>query len=184
MSGEKKAENSDAIQVFSKEETRGQFVEPDEKPSQQKQVVDQRETDDTSYFYNKNKDNVQPLTPELEGKLVRKNFWYLLAQTWWISFLIHLDKSTLSSASTMGIFDDVDMTKNEYNQLFMLFYAGYLIALWPGAYISQRVGHKYFITGSLFLWALLLGVHPAVKTGKQMMAVRFLLGMVNSLAPG
>jgi MFS family permease len=78
----------------------------------------------------------------------------------------------------MGIFKDVQMTKNEYNQLFMLFYAGYLIALWPGAWISQRVGHKCFITGSLFLWALLLGVHPAVKTGKQMMAVRFLLGMV------
>lgn len=141
-------------------------------------VIDQRETDDTTYFYNTNKEHVRLLTPELEGKLIRKNFWYLLIQTWWISFLIHLDKSTLSSASTMGIFNDVKMTKNEYNQLFMLFYAGYLIALWPGAWISQRVGHKYFITGSLFLWALLLGVHPAVKTGKQMMAVRFLLGMV------
>ncbi|KAK5806008.1 hypothetical protein VI817_000266 [Penicillium citrinum] len=177
---ERKGENSEAIQVFSKEQSHVQSMQPAEKHSSQQKVVDQRETDDTSYFYNKNKDNVPPLTPELEGKLVRKNFWFLLAQTWWISFLIHLDKSTLSSASTMGIFDDVDMTKNEYNQLFMLFYAGYLVALWPGAYISQRVGHKYFITGSLFLWALLLGVHPAVKTGKQMMAVRFLLGMTES----
>lgn len=183
MSTERKGENSEAIQVFSKEQSHVQSMQPAEKHSSQQKVVDQRETDDTSYFYNKNKDNVPPLTPELEGKLVRKNFWFLLAQTWWISFLIHLDKSTLSSASTMGIFDDVDMTKNEYNQLFMLFYAGYLVALWPGAYISQRVGHKYFITGSLFLWALLLGVHPAVKTGKQMMAVRFLLGMVNSFSP-
>jgi hypothetical protein len=148
-------------------------------PPQNPHIVDERDTDDTTIFYNTNKDKVRPLTPEAEGKLVRKNFWCLLSQTWWISFLIHLDKSTLSQASTMGIFKDVQMSKNEYNELFVLFYAGYLVALWPGAWISQRVGHKHFITGSLFLWALLLGVHPAVKTGKQMMAVRFLLGMVS-----
>lgn len=178
MSGEKNSDISNTIQVSSSEGNHEQARDLPRKPSQQPKVIDQRDTDDTTYFYNTNKGHVRPLTSEMEGKLIRKNFWFLLIQTWWISFLIHLDKSTLSSASTMGIFDDVKMTKNEYNQLFMLFYAGYLIALWPGAWISQRVGHKYFITGSLFLWALLLGVHPAVKTGKQMMAVRFLLGMV------
>lgn len=148
-------------------------------------VVDERDADDTTIFYNKNKDNVKPLTPEIRGKVVRKNFWFLLIQTWWISFLIHLDKSTLSQASTMGLFEDTNMSKdgNEYNQLFTLFYLGYLIALWPGAWVSQRVGPKHFITGSLFLWALLIGVHPAVKTGKQMMAVRFLLGMVSQSLP-
>ncbi|KAL4792494.1 major facilitator superfamily domain-containing protein [Aspergillus venezuelensis] len=147
---------------------------------QTRHVVDERDADDTTIFYNKNKDSVRPLTPEARGNLVKKNFWFLLIQTWWISFLIHLDKSTLSQASTMGIFKDVSMSKNEYNRLFILFYAGYLVALWPGAWISQRVGHKHFITGSLFLWALLIGVHPAVKTGRQMMAVRFLLGMTES----
>lgn len=182
MSEEKSGDVSNTIRISSREGDGARETTP-RQSSQQHKVVDQKETDDTTYFYNTNKDHVRPLTPELEGKLVRKNFWYLLIQTWWISFLIHLDKSTLSSASTMGIFDDVKMTKNEYNQLFMLFYAGYLIALWPGAWISQRVGHKYFITGSLFLWALLLGVHPAVKTGKQMMAVRFLLGMVRCSLP-
>ncbi|KAJ5974585.1 MFS general substrate transporter [Penicillium waksmanii] len=180
MSGEKNSDISNAIQASSSEGNHEQATDLPHRTSQQPKVIDQKDTDDTTYFYNTNKDHVRPLTPELEGKLIRKNFWYLLIQTWWISFLIHLDKSTLSSASTMGIFNDVKMTKNEYNQLFMLFYAGYLIALWPGAWISQRVGHKYFITGSLFLWALLLGVHPAVKTGKQMMAVRFLLGMTES----
>lgn len=141
-------------------------------------VVDKKDIDDTTLFYNTHKDQVRPLTPEVERKLVRKNFWCLLLQTWWISFLIHLDKSTLSSASTMGVFRDVAMSKNEYNRLFILFYLGYMIALWPGAWLAQRIGHKHFITGSLLLWALLIGVHPAVTTGKQMMAVRFLLGMV------
>ncbi|KAJ5112731.1 MFS general substrate transporter [Penicillium argentinense] len=181
MSGEKSSGVSTDVRApDSREESHDHAKEVARRSSQQRRIINQKDTDDTSYFYNTNKNKVRPLTPELEGKVVRKNFWYLLIQTWWISFLIHLDKSTLSSASTMGIFKDVQMTKNEYNQLFMLFYAGYLIALWPGAWISQRVGHKYFITGSLFLWALLLGVHPAVKTGKQMMAVRFLLGMTES----
>lgn len=80
----------------------------------------------------------------------------------------------------MGLFKDVKDLKAQYNHLFVLFYTGYLVALWPGAAISQRIGHKQFITGSLLLWALLLGMHPLVKTAKQMMALRFLLGMVRT----
>ncbi|KAI1140082.1 MFS general substrate transporter [Hypoxylon sp. FL0543] len=138
------------------------------------------DVDDTTVFYNLNKDKVPPLTPEIESKIVRKNFWCLLSQTWWIAFLIHLDKSTLSQASTMGIFEDVNMTKQEYNNLFVMFYVGYLIALWPGAWLSQKIGQKHFITGSLFLWAFLLGMHPLVRTGKELMGLRFILGMAES----
>lgn len=173
MSEEKSGDVSSSVRA-----SNDQTKETARRPSQGQRVIDEKDADDTTVFYNKHKDSVRPLTPELEAKVVRKNVLCLLAQTWWVAFLIHLDKSTLSSASTMGIFKDVQMTKNEYNRLFILFYAGYLVALWPGAWISQRVGHKHFITGSLFLWALLLGCHCAVTTGKQMMALRFLLGMV------
>lgn len=143
-------------------------------------VLDKRDVDDTTVFYNTHCDSVGPLTPEARKRITRKNFWGLLSQTWWIAFLIHLDKSTLAQASTMGIFDDVKMSKPEFNNLFVVFFAGYLIALWPGAALSQRVGHKHFITASLALWALFLGMHPLVKTGKQMIALRFLLGMTES----
>lgn len=142
-------------------------------------LVTEADTDNTAKFYNEHKEAARPLTPEIVHALTRRNFWYLLCQTWWISFLIHLDESTLSQASTMGIFDDVNMTKKQYNDLFVLYYTGYLVGLWPGAWIAQRIGHKHFITGSLFIWALLVGVHPAVKTGQQLMAVRFLLGLVS-----
>ncbi|WVO25119.1 uncharacterized protein IAS62_006505 [Cryptococcus decagattii] len=127
-------------------------------------LVTEADTDNTAKFYNEHKEAARPLTPEIAYALTRRNFWYLLCQTWWISFLIHLDESTLSQASTMGIFDDVNMTKKQYNDLFVLYYTGYL----------------HFITGSLFIWALLVGVHPAVKTGQQLMAVRFLLGLTAS----
>lgn len=145
-------------------------------------LVSREEIDDTTLFYNKHKDEVGPITPDEIKRLNRKNFWFLLMQTWWIAFLIHLDKSTLSQASTMGLFKDVNMSQNEFNQLFTLFYTGYFVALWPGAAIAQRVGHKQFITASLFLWALLLGLHPLVKTSKQMMALRFILGLVSFLS--
>lgn len=146
--------------------------------ARQQHAVTEGEVDDTTVFYNLNKDKTGTLTPEDEKRLVRKNFWFLLGQTWWIAFLIHLDKSTLSQASTMGIFKDVEMTKKQYNDLFVVFYTGYLIALWPGAWLSQRTGQKQFIVGSLLLWAFLLGMHPLAKTGKELMALRFILGMV------
>ncbi|KAF4806914.1 putative transporter [Colletotrichum siamense] len=148
--------------------------------SRHEHAVSKDEVDDTTLFYNLNKEKAGSFTAEMEVKLVRKNFWFLLGQTWWIAFLIHLDKSTLSQASTMGIFKDVDMTKKQYNDLFVVFYTGYLIALWPGAWLSQRTGQKQFIVGSLLLWALLLAMHVLVKTGGQMIALRFLLGMTES----
>lgn len=153
-------------------------VDNNRRNSNRLNFVTERDIDDTTIFYNSHKEGVKPIDANGLKRLNRKNFWFLLTQTWWVAFLIHLDKSTLSQASTMGLFDDVKISKNEYNDLFVLFYTGYLVALWPGAAISQRVGHKHFITVSLVLWALLLGMHPLVKTGKQMMALRFLLGMV------
>lgn len=157
-------------------ESRGN-VDREHRDSAGYRIRTKQDVDDTALFYIEHKDTVEPLDQAGIKRLDRKNFWFLLSQTWWVAFLIHLDKSTLSQASTMGSFEDVSMTKNEYNDLFVLFYTGYLIALWPGAAIAQKVGHKYFISVSLFLWALLLGMHPLVKTGKQLMALRFLLGM-------
>ncbi|KAK7228925.1 hypothetical protein V2G26_001095 [Clonostachys chloroleuca] len=151
-----------------------------EHSSPSEHAINISDVDDTTVFYNLNKHKVGLITPEMEKKVVRRNFWFLLGQTWWIAFLIHLDKSTLSQASTMGIFQDVSMTKKEYNDLFVVFYTGYLIALWPGAWLSQRTGQKNFIVGSLFLWAFLLGMHTVVKTGKQLIALRFILGMTES----
>lgn len=186
FSGDATAEE---VQLANDEAVKEEHVTPkqcsdDEKRSGSRQTeshhaVTTQDIDDTTVFYNLNKDNVSPLTPEIEARIVRKNFWFLLAQTWWIAFAIHLDKSTLSQASTMGIFKDVSMTKSEYNDLFVVFYTGYLIALWPGAWLSQKIGQKHLITGSLFLWALLLGMHPLAQTGKQLIALRFLLGIVS-----
>lgn len=144
-------------------------------------VVTRRDVDDATLFYTAHKDTVKPLDEAGQKRLTRKNFWFLLSQTWWIAFLIHLDKSTLSQASTMGIFDDIAWGKNpkdQFNHLFVIFYAGYLVALWPGAALAQRIGHKLFINISLLLWAFLLGMHPLAKTGQHLMVLRFFLGMV------
>lgn len=150
-------------------------------PNGRMRMVTHRDVDDTSVWYNKHKaEGDGPMTPEEVTRLNRKNFWFLLCQTWWVAFLIHLDKSTLSQASVMGLFKDVDISKSQYNQLFTIFFAGYLIALWPGAILAQRIGHKQFIVISLFLWALLLALHVVAKTGAQMMALRFFLGFTES----
>lgn len=146
-------------------------------------VVTKSDVDDATLFYTAHKDTVKPLDEAGQKRLTRKNFWFLLSQTWWIAFLIHLDKSTLSQASTMGIFDDIawgSNPKEQFNHLFVIFYAGYLVALWPGAALAQRIGHKLFINISLLLWALLLGMHPLAKTGQHLMVLRFFLGMVNT----
>ncbi|KAM3455606.1 hypothetical protein MY3296_002317 [Beauveria thailandica] len=142
--------------------------------------VTKRDIDDTTLWYNQHKPSARTLEPHQVKKMMRKNFWFLLMQTWWVAFLIHLDKSTLSQASTMGIFEDVHIKKDEFNHLFVIFFAGYLIALWPGAALAQRIGQKHFIVGSLAIWALLLGMHPLAKNYSHLIALRFLLGMAES----
>ncbi|GKT54034.1 allantoate permease of the major facilitator superfamily [Colletotrichum tofieldiae] len=44
-------------------------------------TITKGEVDNTSIFYNINKDKVGPLTRDVEKRLVRKNFWFLLGQT-------------------------------------------------------------------------------------------------------
>lgn len=154
-------------------------TEKDAKTGRALHFVTKRDIDDTTLWYNQHKASARALSPEEATKVTRKNFWFLLMQTWWVAFLIHLDKSTLSQASTMGIFKDVHINKNQFNHLFVIFFAGYLIALWPGAALAQRVGQKQFIVGSLAIWALLLGMHPLAKNYSHLIALRFLLGMVS-----
>ncbi|OAA70880.1 Major facilitator superfamily domain, general substrate transporter [Akanthomyces lecanii RCEF 1005] len=155
-------------------------TEKDPKTGRALHFVTKRDIDDTTLWYNQHKASARALSPEEATKVTRKNFWFLLMQTWWVAFLIHLDKSTLSQASTMGIFKDVHIDKNQFNHLFVIFFAGYLIALWPGAALAQRVGQKQFIVGSLAIWALLLGMHPLAKSYSHLIALRFLLGMAES----
>ncbi|TQV93049.1 allantoate permease [Cordyceps javanica] len=155
-------------------------TEKDSKDGRALHFVTRRDIDDTTLWYNEHKPSARALTPHEAKKVTRKNFWFLLMQTWWVAFLIHLDKSTLSQASTMGILQDVNIKKDQFNHLFVIFFAGYLIALWPGAALAQRVGQKQFIVGSLAIWALLLGMHPLAKNYPQMIALRFLLGMAES----
>lgn len=153
-----------------------------DEPVSRVHMVSQRDLDDTTVWYNKHKHlGEAPMTEKEISRLNRKNFWFLLCQTWWVAFLIHLDKSTLSTASTMGLKKDIPMSKEEYNLTFTLFYLGYLIALWPGAALAQRIGHKQLIVGSLVLWGFLLGMHMVIKNISQLLALRFLLGMVSRL---
>ncbi|KAM4063769.1 major facilitator superfamily protein [Hirsutella rhossiliensis] len=126
-------------------------------------LVTARDLDDTSLFYNRHRSSVAPLSAAGRARLDWRNLWFLLAQT-----------------CTMGLLRDVAMGQDQFNGLFVVFYVGYLCALWPGAAVAQRVGHKPFITGSLLLWALLLGLHPLARTSGHMVALRFLLGMTES----
>lgn len=158
-------------------------TEKDAKTGRALHFVTKRDIDDTTLWYNQHKPSARVLSPAEASKVTRKNFWFLLMQTWWVAFLIHLDKSTLSQASTMGIFEDVHIKKDQFNHLFVIFFAGYLIALWPGAALAQRVGQKQFIVGSLAIWALLLGMHPLAKNYSHLIALRFLLGMVSHNPP-
>ncbi|EKV09386.1 hypothetical protein PDIG_30300 [Penicillium digitatum PHI26] len=92
MSSEKDATVSDSSRASPSEKTEADVraTSSGSESPHDSRVIDVRDTDDTTCFYNTNKDKVRPLTPEAEGRLVRKNFWCLLSQTWWISFLIHL----------------------------------------------------------------------------------------------
>ncbi|KAJ6785667.1 hypothetical protein PWT90_00960 [Aphanocladium album] len=173
-------EDSSSETGYPNEKETNVLGENDPKTGRTLNYVTKRDIDDTTLWYNEHKPNARPLEPHEARKVTRKNFWFLLIQTWWVAFLIHLDKSTLSQASTMGILKDVDITHNEFNHLFVIFFAGYLIALWPGAALAQRIGQKQFIVGSLTIWALLLGMHPLAKNYGHLIALRFLLGMAES----
>ena len=76
--------------------------------------------------------------PEQRRRLVRKIDLTIAPLLACVYFLQYLDKTTLSYAAVMGLRTDAHLHGQQYSDLSMLFYIGFIATEFPTQYFAQR----------------------------------------------
>lgn len=98
-----------------------------------------------------------------------------------VYFLQFLDKTTLSYTAVMGIRTDTHLKGQDYSDLSMLFYVGFLVAEFPTQYLAQHISRLGLYLGvNIMIWGLILGFHAACTTFAGLAIARTLLGIFES----
>ncbi|KAF5228937.1 hypothetical protein FAUST_10736 [Fusarium austroamericanum] len=92
----------------------------------------------------------------------------------------YLDKSALASTAILGLREDLKLTGDEYSWASGIYYFGYLTASYPAGVLMVKC-----ITASILMWGAILMLTAACHNAGGLLAVRFFLGVAESLiAPG
>ncbi|CAI7602804.1 unnamed protein product [Penicillium manginii] len=125
-----------------------------------------------------------PGSPE-EKRLLRKLDFRIIPCCWVLFVLGYLDRANIGNAKTGGLEDDFNLTSNQYSVILLLFFVSYVIFEVPSNMIIARVRPSLYLCGLALLWGVVAASMAATRNWKQLAAVRFVLGFVESgFAPG
>jgi MFS family permease len=80
----------------------------------------------------------------------------------------------------MGIFEDANITTEQYGTLSWLFYLAFLIFEMPHAFLMQRLPLAKYLGTMVCLWGTVVACTAACNSYASLAACRFLLGMFES----
>jgi sugar phosphate permease len=80
----------------------------------------------------------------------------------------------------MGIFEDTNITTEQYGTLSWLFYLAFMIFELPHAYLMQRLPLAKYLGSMVCLWGTVVACTSACNSYASLAALRFLLGMFES----
>ncbi len=92
--------------------------------------------------------------------------------------LAYLDKSNYSIASAGGMADELGLTAAQDSLIAASFFLGYFLFQIPGTIYAEQRSARRLIAWSTVAWGLLAVVQGLLSSPTQLVAVRFLLGVV------
>ncbi|KAL1984338.1 hypothetical protein VTN96DRAFT_9296 [Rasamsonia emersonii] len=114
-------------------------------------------------------------------KLIRKIDFTIAPLLAAVYFLQFLDKTTLAYTAVMGIRTDTHLVGQDYSDVSMLFYVGFLAAEFPTQYLAQRISRLGLYLGvNIMIWGVVLCCHAACTSFAGLAVVRTLLGVFES----
>lgn len=119
------------------------------------------------------------LDPETNRRLLRKTDLYLCPLMMLVYAIQYMDKTTNSSASIMGLREDLHMASNDYSWTGTAFYLGYMAFEFPAVYLLQRLPLIRTLSAFIILWGIVLCLH-ATPNFPGFIALRTILGMLES----
>lgn len=114
-------------------------------------------------------------------KRLAQSRWYRLIPIAFITYsLAYLDRANFGFAAAGGMAEDLGITPGMSSLLGSLFFLGYFFFQIPGAHYASHKSAKKLIFWSLILWGSLAAATGLVSDTYSLIAIRFLLGVVES----
>lgn len=113
-------------------------------------------------------------------KLATRRWWYIMPIVFITYSLAYLDRANYGFAAASGMAEDLMITPGMSSLLGALFFLGYFFFQVPGAIYAQRRSVKKLIFVSLILWGGLATLTGVVSNAYMLIAIRFLLGVVEA----
>jgi len=117
---------------------------------------------------------------EGEKTLANQRWWYLMPVIFITYSLAYLDRANYGFAAAAGIDKDLGITHGTSSLIGSLFFLGYCLFQVPGAIYAQHNSVKKLIFFSLILWGLCAMATGMVSNIPTLMALRFMLGVVEA----
>ncbi|KAG1384639.1 hypothetical protein G6F61_000274 [Rhizopus arrhizus] len=116
-----------------------------------------------------------------EKKLFRKINYTFVPFVTFILFNQFLDKSILSTAGALTLFEDTHIDRTQFSWLGSIFYLGFLVMQPINNYLLQRLPTSKYVGTVLVLWGASLACTALAKNFSQLAGLRFLLGFFEAI---
>ncbi|MDR5733335.1 MFS transporter [Caballeronia sp. LZ025] len=117
-------------------------------------------------------DNIRTVAPQ--------RWWHLMPIIFITYSLAYLDRANYGFAAAAGIDKDLGITSATSSLIGSLFFLGYCLFQVPGAIYAQKNSVKKLIFASLILWGVCAAATGMVSNIPMLMALRFILGIVEA----
>jgi sugar phosphate permease len=117
-------------------------------------------------------DNIRTVAPQ--------RWWHLMPIIFITYSLAYLDRANYGFAAAAGIDKDLGITSATSSLIGSLFFLGYCLFQVPGAIYAQKNSVKKLIFASLILWGVCAAATGMVSNIPMLMALRFMLGIVEA----
>ncbi|KAI0165748.1 major facilitator superfamily domain-containing protein [Xylariaceae sp. FL1272] len=122
----------------------------------------------------------EPMTPEVEARIVKKIDCWMVALLLFAATLGAVDKVELGTAALYGFRDDVHLVGQQYSWLGSILSLGSLSGYFVTIWLVQRVPPAKLLCYSSLAWSVLTVLYPAGRNWSDFMALRFFMGFIEA----
>ncbi|TVY84707.1 Pantothenate transporter liz1 [Lachnellula suecica] len=122
-----------------------------------------------------------PNRTKVERKFIQKLDVSLLTILSLGYFIKNLDQTNISNAYVSGMKEDLKMNANQLNLIDVAWTTGYVVGQLPSQVILTKVRPSVWIPSCELVWTILTFCLAAASTSNQVIAIRFLVGLVESI---
>lgn len=129
-----------------------------------------------SYFW-----DYEPGRSHEERVFIQKLDVFLITMLSLGYFIKNLDQTNISNAFVSGMKEDLAMNGNEINLVDTAWTVGYVVGQIPSQIILTKVRPSIWVPSCELLWTLLTFCLAAAKTSNHVIAIRFFVGLAESI---